>query len=164
VLSFILMCVNACPLVLAEGYELLATALNQQHLAVRAYRFVGIRLSGRPPPPAMSATEIIGLVFFAIGSLLANGYIIFCIIIDMGSFITTDIQGLGYLFMTTIFLGSVLYIIALSQFTKKGSIARRAFAADVRKSKMAKPQLRQGIAAEEREDGVVHVHRRPERA
>ncbi len=138
VLSFILMCVNACPLVLAEGYELLATALNQQHLAVRAYRFVGIRLSGRPPPPAMSATEIIGLIFFAVGSLLANGYIVFCIIIDMGGFITTDVQGLGYLFMTSIFFGSVLYIISLSQFTRKGSAARRAFAADARKGRFGK--------------------------
>ncbi len=138
VLSFILMCVNACPLVLAEGYELLATALNQQHLAVRAYRFVGIRLSGRPPPPAMGATEIIGLIFFAVGSLLANGYIIFCIIIDMGGFMTTDIQGLGYLFMTSIFLGSVLYIVALTHFTKKGTAARRAFAADARKNKFGK--------------------------
>jgi hypothetical protein len=86
----------------------------------------------------MSTTEIIGLIFFAIGSLLANGYIVFCIIIDMGGFITTDIQGLGYMFMAGIFFGSVLYIISLTQFTKKGSAARRAFAADARKSKFGK--------------------------
>lgn len=134
VISFILLCVNACPLVLAEGYELLAISLNQPKLAVRAYRLVGIRLSGRAAPPTMSGGERIGLVFFALGTVLANGYILLAIIIHMGDFVTSDIQGLGYLIMTNIAVATLLYSYALTKFIRKAAAtrrtARRKFAGD----------------------------------
>lgn len=130
VISFILLCVNACPLVLAEGYELLAISLNQPHLAVRAYRLVGIRLSGRAAPATMSAAERMGLVFFALGTLIANGYIFLAIIIHMGEFVTSDIQGFGYLIMTSVFVATGLFIYAMTIFIRKAAAARRTFARD----------------------------------
>ena len=110
VLSFILFCVNACPFVPAEGYELLGAFVNKSRLAIRAFRFIGISLGGGEIPEAMSDSERAGLGIFALGTFLLTTYLLTRIIIDMGNFIAGALGGLGYLIMTIIIIAAIVYI------------------------------------------------------
>ena len=135
VLSFLLFCINACPLVMAEGYEVLAASMNQPALAVRAVKLVMLRLGGSRPPAGMTGAERIGLTFFGLGTLLCTAIIGVGILFDMGTYFTSDLQGLGYLVMLLVVVAAVLYVVLLVRYNRRVSAALRTLGADAMRAR-----------------------------
>ena len=132
VLGAVTFLITACPLMPQEGYHLLATYVGQPDLMRRAWRFVGIRLKGRPAPDAMTGAERWGLVFMGIGIAVVGIVYLEIILLEIEVDAVKNMGGFGALLVIAVYVAAGLYFYSLRKFAQKmramqsGAMRRRA--------------------------------------
>ena len=98
---------------------MLATYLGQPDLMRRSWRFLGIRLKGRPAPDAMTHRERWSLVFLAIGIAIVSIVYVGRIWMEIDNDAVQSMGGFGSLLVLAVFVASGLYFYSLRRFGKK---------------------------------------------